>query len=193
MFLLSNREGMRVVPALVVRRAPNASGELRVDGITTSAPWLRVRADRVSEPHPPSDGLPGVAPGDWVLRAEVTDQAPWGRTRETVRFRTGLADQPDVELVASVERRPLITLSAERVTLAPDGTATVLGSLRAGIDPQSFSVSADGGVRVDTEVSGPRQYTFHLVRDTEANGPASIVFKAGAESYRVPVDATASP
>ena len=58
---------------------------------------------------------------------------------------------------------------------------------------QSFSVSADGGVRVDTEVSGPRQYTFHLVRDTKANGPASIVFKAGAESYRVPVDATASP
>jgi len=186
-FLLSNREGARTVPALLVRRDPSATGVLSIGNVTASEPWLRVRAERVDAPRPPADGLPGAAPGDFILRAEVADDAPWGRTRATVRFRTGMPEQPEAELVVSVDRRPLITLSSDRIALAPDGTGTVLGSLRAGIDPATLVVSAEGGIRVETERAGPRQFRFHLARDATARGAGAVVFRAGGETYRVPV------
>lgn len=191
---LSNRTPHLSRTRLLVRRDPTESGTLTISDVTTSAPFLTVRAEALAALVPASAGLPPGRPGDWILDLELKEPPPPDTKEAEVRFRTALAREPEIRLPILVEAVPLVRLSAESVVLpAADPGAgpaePLLGSIRRGLEPSALAVSGEpAGLGVVLEPSGARNFKLH-VRWPGAQ-PADrgrVVLRFGREEFSVPV------
>lgn len=187
---LSNRNAALRSGAVVVRREPTESGTLTVTDARASAAWLRVDARPVSAEEPARDGLPARRPGDWIVEVELTGPVPYGRSSETVHFRTGLPRQPEVALPVFVDAQPPVRLSVNPLELpaSADAGATVVVTVRRGLDVAGLEVEADtDALALELERSGPQTYKLHVRRSRASSGDAQIAFRVGGETYSLPV------
>lgn len=184
-------------PRVLVRRDPTETGELSVRDIKPSAEWFTATATRLEQPAPAGDGLPAAEPGDWLIEVALTGTQRYGVSRESLSFTTGLPRQPEVTFPVIFNLRPPVQLSPERVELAPGEAgqgsgATVLFSVRPGLDPAELRVEAEPeGLKVELEPAGRRFYKAKLSWNGERFDGGAIVFSLGAERYRVPVSEAA--
>lgn len=192
--LVSNHPARRSRNQVVVRQDPTEVGELVISDLQTSAPWLEATASRVEENIPAEGGLPGRRPGDWVIRVERTGVGiEYGRRQERLSFGTGLKRQPRVELPISVDIRPPVLLSTNRVELKPaqDGgssSATLLVSVPRGFPASELRASAEPeGLSVELEPSGERHFKARLSWTGEELDKGSLIFTLGTDRYTVPV------
>lgn len=181
---------------LLVRRDPTETGELKVGDIKPSADWFAVKATRLEEPTPAGNGLPAGQPGDWLLEAELVGTVPYGVTREKLSFTTGLARQGEVTVSVLGNLSPPVNLTSQSIELVPaDGqpaSATVMFSIRRGLDPAELRVEAEPEtLKVTVEPTGRRFFKAQVTWNGAEFHGGAIVFSLGQESYRVPVTAAA--
>jgi len=133
---------------VIVRKDPTEKGDLKVTDLTSSAAWLSPTARRVDSSQDAADGLPAASPGDWIITATLSADAPTGNHRETVRFATGLPREPQIELPVTVFIPADITISPNPLELRTTGLS-VSGSaivvVRGGIDRSGMTVKAEPG------------------------------------------------
>ena len=89
---------------LLVRKESTETGELEITELATTVPWLVAKARKVEAPEPAAGGLPAALAGDYVLDVSVADDAPRGQSEQQVKFKTGLARKPEVEIPVAVSR-----------------------------------------------------------------------------------------
>jgi len=126
-------------PMVLVRREASETGEIEIDDVTTSVPWLAATVEPLSEPRPAADGLPPGLRGDWLVTVRAESSAPYGRHRETLQFKTGLKRQSEISIPVVVTRQAPIRLSADRIAFPPESDAstdrqTVLLTVRRDLD-----------------------------------------------------------
>jgi len=193
MLHLHNRDSRPARAAVVVTRDASESGELAIADVRPSVPWLAAATERVGEPRPAAEGLPATGPGDWVLRVEPRDGAPYGRHRAELTFSTGLVRQRQVVLPVMIVLEPPVRLSTERLGLpAGAGAAsprqTVLLTVRPGLDPSSLRIDAPAdSFDVELEPSGARAFKLHVAWVGSGEPRGEIRFLVGSESYALPV------
>lgn len=183
---------------VLVRQDPMESGELRISDLKTSLPWLTVEAQKLEEKRPPSDGLPLGQPGDYLLEVKLGEptESPTGRTRAQLTFKTGLKRQPEVTIPITVDLRPPVNLSTQRLLLAPPAEGevaegTVLVTVRPGLDPNKLQAEArPGALKVELEPAGPRRFKAHVFWDGAALAEGAITFMVGGERLKLPVQST---
>lgn len=185
---LTNRPGMPSRPYALVRQVPLETRTMELHDIATSVPWLRVRADPLEERRPAGDGLPVGLPGDWLIQVEVIGDPDYGRSTPTVRMATGLDLEPEIELPVDVDFAPPVTLSEERVDLAPGGARTVLVAVRKDLDAARLTVDSEpAALRVERDRSDPRRFKLRLSWSGEPSGDGAVIFEVEGEHYRLPV------
>lgn len=187
---LSNRTAALRRGAVVVRRESTESGTLAITDVRASAAWLRVDARAASAEEAARDGLPATRPGDWIVEVELAGPVPYGRSSETVQFRTGLPRQPEVSLPVFVDAQPPVRLSVSPLELpaSADADATVVVTVRRGLDAAGLDVAADtDALALELERSGPQAYKLHVRRTRASSGGAQIAFRVGGETYSLPV------
>jgi len=185
---------------VLVRQDPTESGELKISDLKTSAPWLTAEAQKLEQKRPPSDGLPIGQPGDYLLEVKVGErpEISKSRIRAEVSFKTGLKRQPVVSIPVTVDLRPPVNLSTERLLLTPPAEGqiaeeTVLVTVRPGLDPNRLEAKADpGSLKVELKPAGPRRFKAHVYWDGGALERGTITFKVGAERHTLPVHSAAA-
>ena len=190
--LTNLRRGMERA-ILIIRRDPSESGEVAVSGVQSSADWISASVRRLDTPEAVVEGLPHSVPGDWLLEIDLSADRPYGRSQQTLRFKTGLSRQPEVELPVLVDLRPPVNLPSERLLLPvpPDGqvaTQTLSFSLRNGVDPSGFSVEAEPEtLEVEVDRSGKRGWKARVRWPEDGRREGRITFRAGDETLFLPV------
>jgi len=181
--------------SVLVRRDPTETGELVVGDLKPSADWFSAKATRLEEARPATDGLPAGEPGDWLVEVTLTGTHSYGVKQGTLSFATGLPRQAEVTLPVVSSLQPPVQLSPERIQLSPDeagqgSTATVLFSVRAGLDPAELSVETEPQtLKVEVEPAGRRFFKARVSWNGAKFDGGSVVFRLGQERYRVPVSA----
>ena len=185
--LLSNRMPETFVGSFLVRKEKTESGELNLQSFSPSVDWLAVTATQLTEKRPPmGDGLPTGFPGDWLLHVRFNDDAPYGRSKQTVRFGTSLPREPIVELDVMVDLQPPVSLNAEAITLAPGETKMVLASLRKDLVGSELLASGTGGLQVRLEKGIGRFYKVHLSWSTNVDpSGGELTLRVGREKLSV--------
>jgi hypothetical protein len=183
---------------VLVRKEPSETGELQITDLRPSASWLRVSSERLDEPRPAGDGLPAALPGDWLIQVDLEGDVGYGRLRENLSFKTGLTRQPEVSLPVGVNIRPPLHLSVNQLQLPPPAgeepsTATVVISVRPGLDPKTLTARAvPEALKVVLEPSGGnRFYKAHVSWDGGDITGGKIEFTVGPKQMTLPV--TAAP
>lgn len=181
---------------LIVRKDSTENGTLAVDGVTTSAPWLKVSARRVKSDEPSGDGIPAALPGDFVFSAQV-EAPPVGSHAESFTFKTGLPREPKVTVPVMVMVQAAVYLQPNDLILSPrpdasaGATGQVLASVREDLDPKTVVVTSDAPA-FSAHVEPPGERAFRLVVDWEEKGKDSptetkIHVRAGGETVDLPV------
>jgi hypothetical protein len=177
----------------IVRANPLDKGELDIRGIESSAPWLRVTARELDGPLPEDMRLPPSREGDWLLEITVQGEIPYGAKSERVKFDTGLARQPRVELPVYARLLPPVNLSSQTLVLAGDDPTqveeTLVLSVRHGLPAEELRVEAEPeALRVELEPSGGRTYKAHVRWAGAQREKGTIRFRIAGETYPVAVE-----
>ena len=186
---MTNRRPEMRVGRILVRQDPTEPGELRLTDVSTTADWLVAEATRLTERRPTEGRMGPGRPGDWLVEVEIGDNHPYGRAAETLRFKTGLPREPEVEVAITLDLQAPVTLSRNEVVLQrPDSTETVLISIRRDLDVDQLEVEAHpSAVQAQLERSG-RHYKMHVSWDArDAGAEGSITLRVGSESVQLPV------
>ena len=196
--MLANHRPVSRQAAWVIRQDATETGELAVSDLRASVDWIVMESRRVEAPQEVDGPIPAADIGDWIIELSLVEGASgYGRSQESVRFRTGLSRQPDVEVPVLVDLRPPVNLNTDRLVLSTgsDGGAaeqTVLLSVRRGLDPAALEVEArPAGLEIELEPSGRSGYKAHVRWSGSALADGEITFSLGGESYSIPVIARA--
>lgn len=202
--IAARMKGFGGAPALLlVRKDDSEKGELALDDLKASVPWLKVSARKVTTPEPAVEGLPATAVGDYVLSI-LADHPPVGGSSQAITFKTGLSREASYTIPVVVNIRPAIVIQPAELVLqpraeAPDSaTGQILASLREDLDPKTVAVTSDDKAFVP-RIENPGERAFRLVVDWTKHGkkPAletKLHVTAGGESAEVPVKVgTAAP
>ena len=194
---LTNARGGARTGRLLIRQDPTERGELSINGLQTSVPWLSARVEERMEGSRALGGaLPPGEPGDWLLEVRLEGAAQQGFSKQSVRFRTGLSRQPEVAVPVMVSVRPPVNLTAEELTLAtpaPGGesSSTVHAVVRQGLDPAALEVEAEPPTfQVRVEPNGPRRFLVEVSWRAVGKSPpdeGTIIFRIGDETTHLPV------
>lgn len=188
---MHNRVGRLPVARRLLRRTPDETRVLEIRDLEASADWLEVAVEEVEAPRPAGGGLPEALPGDWLLTVAVAGEPTYGRREENVRFTTGLAREPEVQLPVLLELLPPVNLSAERVVLsAAAPRKTIHLSVREGADPSQLRATAEpAGLKVELEPADGRFFKLHVAGSDGLEGKtAAVVFHLGLETLHLPVE-----
>jgi hypothetical protein len=185
---------------VLVRQDPTEPGELKISDLKTSLPWLTAEALKLTEKRPPADGLPLGLPGDYLLEVKLGEkpETKSTRTRAQVSFKTGLKRQPVVSIPVTVDLRPPVSLSQERLLLTPPAEGevtekTVLVTVRVGLDPNRLTAEAQPeSLKVELQQAGPRRFKAQVYWDGGKLEQGTITFKLGQESHKLPVHSAAA-
>lgn len=175
---------------LLVRKDPSESGELRVAGLRTSAPWLVAKGRRIEREEPPIEGIPQPRAGDWIVEVTVESDPPEGSHAQTLSFETGLGREPAVQVPVQVLWRPAIRLSASSLTIeaAPPAVGpgpSLLATFRPDVDLSTVRVESDlEGLEARLEPANAVAYHVRLAWKGGAppSRPAKVTVAAGANS-----------
>jgi hypothetical protein len=188
-------KGFTTPALLLVRKDDSEKGELVLDGLKASVPWLKVSARKVTNPEPAVEGLPATVPGDFVLSIQC-DHAPVGASSQTISFKTGLAREAAFSIPVVVNVRAPIVVQPAQLVLLPkaddpaSASGQVLASIREDLDPKTVAVSSDDKAFVP-RIENPGERAFRLVVDWTKHKKAAVETKlhitAGGESAEVPV------
>jgi len=189
---MRKRAGETPVGRLLISKDKDESGTLDVTDVTLSDPRFVATAVRLEAARPRGGGLPAAAAGDWVLEVRFRDdRTVYGRFEGQIRFRTGLARQPEMTVELESSLQSPVTLSTETLLLDPtaDGArGTVFVSVRKGLDPGSLRVSGEpAGLVVELEPSTERLFKLHVSWAGGALSGATIRLAVGEDSVRLPV------
>ena len=194
--VLSNRSPDLKTHAFLVRQQPTEEGELLVQRATASVPWIAIDAERLTVRREAAEGLPRAFPGDWIVRVALTGDAPAGRTREEVRFGTGLQREPEITLDIAIDFHPPVSINLAEIRLAAGKPMILLASLREDLASQPLRMSASDGLSVRTE-PGPGQrssrfFKIHLAWNGEPPAtPVEFHVEVGKESRTFEVHVSA--
>ena len=186
---MTNRRPDMRVGRLLVRQDPTETGELQLTDVSTTADWLVVRATRLTERRRTEGRIPPGRPGDWLLEVEIGDGHPYGRAAESLRFKTGLPREPEVEVPIVLDLQLPVTLSKNEVVLQrPDSTEMILISIRRDLDVDRLEVEAQpAAIQARLERSG-RHYKMHVSWEAnDAGVEGTITLRLGDESVQLPV------
>jgi hypothetical protein len=180
---------------VLVRQDPLETGTLEIKELRTSVPWLKAEATRLEQDRPPLDGLPLGRTGDYLVEVEVDGEPETrgGRARAELTFKTGLKRQPQVAIPITVDLRPPVSLSTEKLILTPPATgeiteSTVLVTVRPGLDPNRLQAeAAPESLKVELKPAGPRRFKAHVSWDGGKLEQGEITFRVGTEKYKLPV------
>ncbi len=150
---------------VLARKSANEKGSLEVTGLTASAPWLKVSARKLEAAAPAGAGLPPSIPSDWLIEARIEGEPPPGRNAVQVKFKTGLAREPEIEIPVVVIvpaplsfSSPVLDLPTTNADPPQSARGTVYVLLGSGLDPKGLSVeSLSPAFRVKTEQVDPRR------------------------------------
>jgi len=186
---------------VLARKTVNEKGSLDVTGLTASEPWLKVSARKLEAAAPAGPGLPPSMPSDWLIEAKVEGEPPPGQNAVKVKFKTGLAREPEIELPVIVRVPPPLSFSAPVLDMPADAEppqsahGTIYLLLGPGLDPKGLSVESLSPVfRAKTEQVDPRRVKVDVTwspvaGDMSREGP--IVAKLGELSASIAVRVTA--
>jgi hypothetical protein len=189
---LRKKEGAPPVGRVLVRQDEGEdSGTLEVRDVRASVDWLQVSA-KPMDVTVSAEGLPPGRKGDWLIEVRFAGAPRYGRSRETVTFRTGLSKQPEVTLAVWVDLSPPVN-APERIVLKPAATGgaeqDLVLSVRAGLDPAGLKADAEPPeLTVELEPAGARFYRVHVGWGGGDLASAAVTFTVGDESLRVPVE-----
>jgi hypothetical protein len=191
---LRERAGLPPAARVLIRQESSEPGTLAIEGVSTSVPWLTAGVERLDAPRPRGGGLPPGRSGDWVLEVRFRGDEPrYGPVRESVRFRTGLARQPEVVLEVESNLEPPVHLSARKLVLAPAGEGrargTLYASVQSGLDPAALSVEAEpAGLEVKLDPATERMFRVEVGWAGERLSGASMTFRIDGHSLSIPVE-----
>lgn len=192
--IVPSRRQLAASGAVIVRKDPDETGVLRVEGLAASVPWIDVQAREVRAPESLGPGFPPAGPGDWVIEAELSADAPVGDFVEHAVFRTGLETEPEVKLAVVGQVTDAIRVTPPELTLAPGaGEAVLRGTVRPGLDVGALVASADGPIEAELKRTGPRQFQVVVRRRSDgafaATGasPGRVRLVLGRHEKAVPV------
>ncbi|HEX4825286.1 MAG TPA: hypothetical protein VFV19_13350 [Candidatus Polarisedimenticolaceae bacterium] len=189
-------KGMKTPAFLLIRKDDSEKGDLVLDDLKASVPWINVSARKVTSPEPAIEGLPATAAGDYVLSVQA-EHPPVGGSSQTISFKTGLAREAtfSIPVVVSV-RAPIVVQPAELVLQpkaeSPDSaTGQVLASIRDDLDTKKVAVTSDDKAFV-ARIENPGERAFRVVVDWTKHGkkPAletKLHINAEGETTEVPV------
>jgi hypothetical protein len=190
---MRKRAGETPVGRLLISKARGEEGALEISDVTLSDPRLVATAVRLETARPRGGGLPAAAPGDWVLEVRFRDDMTvYGRVEEQLRFRTGLARQPEMTVELESNLQAPVTLSTKSLVLdrTEDGArGTVFVSVRKGLDPGLLRVEVEpAGLDVEIEPSTERLFKLQVSWAGGALSGASIRLAVGEDSVVLPVE-----
>jgi hypothetical protein len=173
---------------LLVRQDPTEEGELVIGDVRPSVPGLDVRVERLEAPREIEGLTPGKA-GDWLIEVSLRPSAAAGQGDQSISFSTGLPRQPEVTVPVRLVVRPPVNLSTEEVTLAPGEPATVLATVRRGLDADALQVASEPeGLRVAVERTGSRHFRISLTYEGPPDRSDGVVrFSVGDERHSLRV------
>lgn len=186
---------------VLARKSANEKGSLEVTGLTASVPWLKVSARKLEAAAPAGAGLPPSIPSDWLIEARIEGEPPPGRNAVQVKFKTGLAREPEIEIPVVVIVPAPLSFSSPVLDLRTDaeppqsarGTVYVL--LGSGLDPKGLSVeSLSPAFRAKAEQVDPRRVRVDVTWSPVAGDTSresAIVAKLGELSASIAVKLTA--
>ena len=187
--LLSNRAPDTRTGWFLVRQERDETGTLKISDMRGSADWITYDAWRLDEKRPPTgDGLPTGFPGDWIVEVSYRGSAPYGRSKESVTFATGLPREPEVELTLVVDMQPPVTLNEQEIEVQAGQTKTVLASLRRDLVGAELKVSSSEGVEVVSEKGLGRFLKIHITADADGQADPLVIFEVGSERQAVPIN-----
>jgi hypothetical protein len=196
---LHNRDERFRSRKLLVQRASGETDTLAIANLEAGAEWIEVGAERVEEFRRAADGVPPASPGDWIVTVSIADSAPYGSERTAVRFETGVARQPVIELPVIARVGPPVELSEQRLVLPRPGEdrvarRTVSLMVRPGLDPTALEVESEPeALEAELERSGRRGYKLHLAWTTTDTPAGTVTFKVGSERMSVAVEGERGP
>jgi len=191
-----NTRGLQRPPKVLIRKDATETGTLEVDGIVTSAPWLKATVRKITAEEPAVDGLPAAQPGDVELTVKA-ENPPVGSRAENLSFKTGLTREPSVTVPVMVVVRAAVILQPSNLILLPaagpatTATGQVMGAVREDLDPKSLTVVSDSpAFSTHLEPSGER--AFRIVVDWNGKGASAPIettlhVRAGSETTDLPV------
>jgi len=192
--MLANHRPEARRAAWIVRKELTEKGELSISDVTASVDWIGLDARKVEAQQQAEGPIPAAEAGDWIIEMRLIDGAQdYHRSQQSVRFRTGLPRQPEIEVPVLVDLRPPVNLSTDRLVLSAgteDGTAeqTVLLSVRRGLDPAGLTVETrPEGLLVELEPSGRAGFKAHVRFDGAILADGRIIFHHGDEKLTLPV------
>jgi len=193
---MRKRAGEAPVGRLLISREDDESGVLDITEMTLSDPRFVATAVRLEAIRPRGGGLPAAAAGDWVIEVRFRDdRTVYGRLEGQLRFRTGLARQPEMTVELESNLKTPVTLSTETLVLdrTDDGArGTVFVSVRKGLDPGLLRVTAEpAGLVVEVEPSTERLFKLRVSWAGEALDGAAIRLDVGEDSVLLPVELAA--
>jgi len=193
---LRRRSGEASVGRLLIRAGKEANGELVVSDLRTSVDWLVAEVRRLEAPRPRGGGLPDAHAGDWLLEVRFRDdEVRYGNVREVLRFLTGLADQPEVEVSVESSFAAPVNLSTAKLVLGRGeggASGTFFASIRKGLDPSALRVEADPpGLEVHAEPTTERMFKIDVRWVGERLEGASVRLGDGESWVRLPVELAA--
>lgn len=179
---------------LIVRKDPTESGDLQVQELATSVPWLVAKARKVESTIPAAGGMPEARPGDYLLEISVAEDAPRTAGGFQITFKTGLAREPSVTVPVSVVLQTPMRIMPSPLYLPPPdagkGTQGILSAmLRPGLGKEKLTAEASpASFRVSLEPDGTRKYRALVTWLPAGENPpteGNIVFRVGEESQTV--------
>jgi hypothetical protein len=162
----------------ILRKDDTETGALAVTELTSSVPWITATARRIDAAGQAAVGLPPTLPGDYLLEAKLTGPAPKVPTPVELRFKTGLAREPEASVQLTVRVLPELMLSTPQVILpapAPGVAAqgAVFLTVRRDLDPSELQVMAEPPpFKVEKSPSGEHRYALQLSWKDEPAGSA---------------------
>jgi hypothetical protein len=162
----------------IIRKDDTETGTLAITDLTPSVPWISATARKVEEAGAAAVGLPPSMPGDYLLEARLTGQAPAVPTPVEIRFKTGLPREPETAVQVTVRVLPELMLSTPQVVLpSPTQEAPVSGSVfltvRRDLDPAGLQVTVEPlPFKVETAPSGDHRFALQISWKEDAAGNA---------------------
>jgi hypothetical protein len=193
---MRRRDGSPPVGLLLARPEPQWGANLAVGEIATSTPAIHARAYRLEARRPRGAGLPEGRPGDWIIEVRFKDDQPlYGELGASIRFATGLEQEPAMTVKVESGFTAPVELSTRSVVLSGSpAEGVVFVAVREGLDPAGLRVESETqGLQATIEATSGRLHKVRLLWPKPAVVAASLRFVVGEESVRVPVAWSANP
>lgn len=188
--------GFQKPARLLIRKEDSETGQLAVTDTTSSVPWLKLEARKVTEAEPASEGLPAALPGDYVLSVQASG-APVGSSAQNIAFKTGLTREPQVSIPILVMVRPPVVVQPQELILQPvkespsSASAEILATVREDLDPKAVQATAGDKAFVLT-IENPGERALRIKVDWARKGKqgateTKVHLEVAGESVDVPV------